>query len=83
MPSKSSSDSSDGTQAVNNRVSVYLSDTEVLVLDQLCRERGCGRSALLHEALGILQAIRDATREGYLVGATRDREMLHVLIAAP
>ena len=40
-------------------------------------------SALMRQAIGTLQAMRDANRDGLYVGATRDRSALEVLIVSP
>lgn len=66
-----------------SRVTVELGPNGTAVLEQLAEEREMSRSAVVRQAIGILQAMREANRDGYYVGISRNREALDTLIVAP
>ena len=65
------------------RVNLHLSPASAGVMDRLATERGLTRAALIRQALGVMQAMHDATREGLLVGATPHRENLQTVFVSP
>ena len=53
------------------------------VLTRMAKERDMTKPAVVREALGVLQTIRDYTAEGYTAGLVKDREKLDVVLGAP
>lgn len=68
---------------VQKRVVIDLSDPAAEVMIRLAEERGLSRPALIRQALGILQAMHDGAKEGYLTGLTKDRKKLDTVLVAP
>ena len=52
-------------------------------LDRACAQRGLDRPAAIRRALGLMQVFDQEIDAGRYVGATRDREALETVIAAP
>jgi hypothetical protein len=63
--------------------SLRVSQTAARKIDAIAADRGVSRSGLALAALGFLQAMDDATREGLYVGATRDRGKLDAVFLTP
>jgi len=66
-----------------SRVVIDLPDPAASVLDRLAEERNLTRPGVVRQALGILQAMHDGAKEGYLTGLTKDREKLDTVLVAP
>jgi hypothetical protein len=62
------------------RINLHLPETAAQTVRRLCEERKVSRATLIRQALGVLQVVHDATREGYYVGTTLDREQLATVI---
>ena len=65
------------------RVNLDLPPTAAATLARIAQERGVKRTVLLRQALGAFQVMHDASREGLLVGTSRNRQHLETVIVAP
>jgi hypothetical protein len=65
------------------RVSLNLPAAHRAVLDRLCEERSLTKTDLLRQALGFMQALHDAQRDGLYVGTSRDRSCLDTVFITP
>jgi hypothetical protein len=65
------------------RCNLYLPSESVAVADRMAIEVGLSRKAVMVRALGILQAMHDGAKDGYLTGQTRDRSKLDTVLVAP
>lgn len=65
------------------RVSVYLPPAAASVARRLAERRQRTLSGIMREALGVLQAIDDATARGEYVGTAKDPEALDTVIVVP
>lgn len=54
-----------------------------IVWRRIAKERGMTRSAVMRQALGILQVMDDEAKAGRYVGTSRDREALDTVIVSP
>jgi hypothetical protein len=68
---------------VQTRIVIDLSEPAATVLVRLAKERGLSRPALVRQAIGVLQAMHDGAKEGYLTGLTKDRAKLDSVLVAP
>lgn len=69
----------DGAVRVNLRVSQRTADA----IERLRKERRVTKAALVLQALGVLQAMHDATARGHYVGVAEDRERLDQVLLGP
>ena len=69
--------------AAPTRVVIDLPDPCAVVMDRLACERGLSRPALVRQAIGVLQAMHDGAKDGYLTGLSRNRENLDTVLVAP
>lgn len=53
------------------------------VLRGLAKSKGTTMSAVIRQALGIMQAMETDSRAGRYVGSTRDRDALETVIVGP
>lgn len=67
----------------SERINVYLAPAVAARMKQMAETEGVSYAAIMREALGVLQVMRDATRDGLYVGTTRNRAALETLIVAP
>lgn len=65
------------------RITIDLPASIATVIDRLALERGLTRAGLCRQGLGVLQAMHDGAKEGFLTGMTRDREKLDTLLVGP
>jgi|HubBroStandDraft_5_1064220.scaffolds.fasta_scaffold181021_2 hypothetical protein len=65
------------------RIVLDLPPPIVAVVDRLANERGITRPGLVRVAIGVLQAMQDGAKEGYLTGLTKDRDKLDTLLVGP
>lgn len=65
------------------RVNVYLAPPVAARLKEMAETERQSYSSIMRQALGVLQVMRDANRDGLYVGTSRDREALETLIVAP
>jgi hypothetical protein len=65
------------------RIVLDLPPPIVAVVDRLANERGITRPGLVRVAIGVLQAMQDGAKEGYLTGLTKDRAKLDTLLIGP
>jgi Ribbon-helix-helix protein, copG family len=65
------------------RVNLHLPADAAVTMDRLALERGLTRTAVMRQALGVLQVLHDGTKSGNYAGLTPHRENLETLIIAP
>ena len=65
------------------RVNLDIPQEAAVVLDRLADERGLTRTALVRQAIGVLQAMHDGAKAGQYTGLTSRREDLETLLIAP
>lgn len=65
------------------RLNLYLSRPVATRLREMAADEQVSCAALVRQALGVLQVMRDANRAGLYVGTAHDREALETLIVAP
>lgn len=68
---------------VRVNVSLQVSRQTADTIDRLARERNIPRTGLVLQALGLLHAAHDASKDGYYHGLTRDRANLETVLVAP
>lgn len=66
-----------------SRVNLDIPPAANDVLKRLSAERGVSKPAVIRQALGVLQAMHDGAKEGYITGLTRDRSKLDTVLVAP
>lgn len=75
------------TETVHNgvrvNVSLQVSKETADTIDRLARERNLPRTGLVLQALGLLHAAHDASKDGYYHGLTKDRSKLDTILVAP
>lgn len=67
----------------STRVNLHLPPEIAAVMDRLADERGLTRTALVRQALGVMQVCHDAAKAGKHVGVSRSRDNLEIIIVAP
>jgi predicted transcriptional regulator len=67
------------TCQLNIRVSPAIKDAT----DRMARDLGLSRAAVVRRALGCLEVLEQARRDGAYVGVTRERECLDTVIVVP
>lgn len=65
------------------RVNLDIPRPAADVLERLAEERGLSKPATLRQAIGILQAMHDGAKEGFITGLTKDRSKLDIVLVAP
>lgn len=65
------------------RVNLDIPQPAADVLDRLAGERGLTRPGVIRQALGVLQAMHDGAKDGYITGLTKDRSKLDTVLVAP
>lgn len=65
------------------RVNLDIPGPASEVLTRLAKERGLSKPALVRQAIGILQAMHDGAKDGYVTGMTKDRAKLDTVLVAP
>ena len=65
------------------RIHMDIPPEAAVVLDRLAKERGLTRAAVIRQAVGVLQAMHDGAKDGYLTGLTKDRQAMDTLLVAP
>lgn len=70
-------------QEVRINVSLQVSPATAITIDRLAKERNVPRTGLFLQALGVLQAMHDGSKDGQYVGLTRDREKLDTVLVMP
>ena len=65
------------------RLNVYLPAPVAARLRAMAAEEQMSYAAIMRQAIGVLQVMRDANRDGLYVGTARSREALDTLIVAP
>jgi len=66
-----------------SRVNLDIPPAAHGVLSRLAKERGLSKPAVIRQALGVLQAMHDGAKDGYLTGMTKDRSKLDSVLVAP
>lgn len=65
------------------RFNLYLPAPVAIRLREMADSERQSYAGIVRQALGVLQVMRDANRDGLYVGTSRDREALETLIVAP
>ena len=68
---------------MSKRLNLRLPPEINAVMDRLALERGITHTAVVRQALGVLQAMHDGAKEGRYTGLTTQRENLETLLVAP
>jgi hypothetical protein len=71
------------TEEVRLDVKLRVSQTTADTIARLADERHTTRTGLVLQALGLLHASHDASKDGYYHGLTRDRSKLDTVLVAP
>lgn len=64
-------------------VSLRVTRATADAIDRLAKERNSARTNLVLQALGVLQAMHDGAKDGYVAGLTRDRSKLDTVLVSP
>ena len=65
------------------RVNLDIPQPAADVLDRLAEELGLTRPGVIRQAIGVLQAMHDGAKDGFITGMTRDRSKLDTVLVAP
>ncbi len=68
---------------MSKRLNLRLPPEIADVMDRLADERGLTHTAVVRQALGVLQAMHDGAKQGHYTGLTKNREDLEILLVAP
>lgn len=68
---------------MNKRINLRLPPEITEIMTRLAAERGLSHTAVVRQALGVLQAMHDGAKEGCYTGLTKRRENLETLLVTP
>lgn len=64
-------------------IRLTISSQTLETIDRIAGERNVQRTGLVLQALGLLHVAHDASKKGYHLGLTKDREKLDTELIAP